>query len=179
MGQLTQRLQAEADRVSGRLLRLEGDFFNRVGAEGIVLHELVHLYDSPTKDSLRDRFAEHYVGCRVRSEEGFELAEELLADAIAVAVLQLDAFERSGFGRYAGPFRGCLRDDDEPPPELIEAIYAALFDCTTLEDDDHMEGGLSLFSGGWGDYAGEGIRRACGAPEPTTQELLNHQLGLE
>ena len=161
------------------VLRLERDFFNRVGAEGIVLHELAHLYDSPTKDSLRDRFAQHYVGCRVRGEESDELAEELLADAIAVAVLQLDALERSGFGRYAGPFRGCLRDDDEPPPELIEAIYAALFDCATLEDDDHMVGGFTLSSGRWGDYAGEGIRQACGAPEPTTQDLLNHQLGLE
>ena len=123
--------------------------------------------------------APHYVGCRVRGEESDELAEELLADAIAVAVLQLDALERSGFGRYAGPFRGCLRDDDEPPPELIEAIYAALFDCATLEDDDHMVGGFTLSSGRWGDYAGQGIRRACGAPEPTTQDLLNHQLGLE
>ena len=160
-------------------LRLESDFFNRVGAEGIVLHELAHLYDSPAKDSLRDRFAEHYVGCRVRGEEGHELAEELLADAIAVAVLQLDAFERSGFGRYAGPFQGCLRDNDEPPPELIEAIYAALFDCTTLQPDDHINSGFSLASGRWGDYAGEGVRRACGAPEPTAQDLINHQLGLE
>ena len=63
------------------------------------------------------------------------------------AVLQLDALERSGFGRYAGRFRGCLRDDDEPPLQLIEAIYAALFDRVTLEDDDHMAGGFSLSSG--------------------------------
>ncbi len=146
------------------VLRLEPDFFNRVGAEGIVLHELAHLYDSPAKDSLRGMFAEHYVGCRVRGEEGKELAEELLADAIAVAMLQLDALERGGFGRYAGPFQGCLRDDDEPPPELIEAIYAALFDCATLQDDDHVDSGFSLASGRWGDYAGEGIRRACRAP---------------
>lgn len=150
------------------VFRLEPDFFNRVGAEGIVLHELAHLYSSPVKDSLRDRFAEHYVGCRVRGEEGDELAEELLADAIAVAVLQLDALERSGFGRYAGPFRGCLRDDDEPPPQLIEAIYAALFDCATLQDDDHMDSGFSLSPARWGDYAGEGIRRACGAREPAS-----------
>ena len=152
------------------VLRLKPDFFNRVGAEGIVLHELAHLYDSPAKDSLRDRFAEHYVGCRVRGEEGDELAEELLADAIAVAVLQLDSLERSGFGRYADPFRGCLRDDDEPPPELIEAIYAALFDCTTLEADDHLGNSMLFFAGAlpWSEYAGDGIRRACEAPEPTT-----------
>ena len=162
-------------------LRLERDYFNPVGAEGIVLHELAHLYDSPTKDSLRDRFAEHYVGCRVRGEEGNELAEELLADAMAVAVLQLDAFERSGFGRFAGSFQGCLRDDDEPPPELIEAIYAALFECETLESDDHLGNSILFFAGSlpWSEYAGEGIRRACGVPEPTAQDLLNHQLGLE
>ena len=144
------------------VLRLEGDFFNPLGASGIVLHELAHLYQGQAKDELRDSFAEHYVGCRVRGEEGTELAEELLADAMALAVLQPDAFERGGFGRYGGPFRGCLRDDDEPAPELIEAIYGALFDCTTLQDDDHMVGGFSLSSGRWGDYAGEGIRRACG-----------------
>ena len=144
------------------VLRLEGDFFNPLGASGIVLHELAHLYEGQAKDELRDRFAEHYVGCRVRGEEGTELAEELLADAMALAVLQPDAFDRGGFGRYGGPFRGCLRDDDEPAPELIEAIYGALFDCTTLQDDDHLVGGFSLSSGRWGDYAGEGIRRACG-----------------
>ena len=143
------------------VLRLEGDFFNPLGASGIVLHELAHLYEGQAKDELRDSFAEHYVGCRVRGDEGTELAAEPLADAIALAVLQPDAFERGGFGRYGGPFRGCLRDDDEPAPELIEAIYGALFDCTTLQDSDHR-GGLLSFGGSWVDYAGEGIRRACG-----------------
>ena len=163
------------------VMRLEPDYFNPLGPDGIVLHELAHLYEATVKDALRDRFAEYYVGCSVRGEHGEELAEELLADAMALAVLQPGAFERHGFGRYAGPFRGCLRDAEEPPTELMEAIHAALFDCATLQPDDHMGMWSGLFpgSGGWSDYAGEGIRRACRVPEPTTQDLINHQLGLE
>ena len=147
------------------VLRLEPDFFNPIGADGIVLHEIAHLYEGATKDALRDRFAEYYVGCSVRGEQGAELAEELLADAMALAVLQPDAFERHGFGRYGGPFRGCLRDEEEPPPELMEAIYGALVDCATLEGSDHLSRGLGVFIRGaepWSEYAGEGIRRVCG-----------------
>ena len=147
------------------VLRLAPDFFNPIGADGIVLHEIAHLYEGATKDALRDRFAEYYVGCSVRGEQGAELAEELMANAMALAVLQPDAFERHGFGRHGGPFRGCLRDEEEPPPELMEAIYGALFGCATLEGSDHLSRGLGLFIQGaepWSEYAGEGIRRVCG-----------------
>ena len=161
------------------VLRLEPDFFNPIGADGIVLHEIAHLYEGATKDALRDRFAEYYVGCSVRGEQGAELAEELMADAMALAVLQPDAFERHGFGRYGGPFRGCLRDEEEPPPELMEAIYGALFDCATLEGSDHLSRGLGVFIRGaepWSEYAGEGIRRVCGV-ELTPEMLYDWQIG--
>ncbi len=132
----------------------------------IVLHELAHAYTRSTcnGNQLLRLSITHYAGCR-SDRDGLStdrLAEELLADTMAIAAmrttedpsgLSLSSLIRTpslaeldyGYFRTGG-FDGCLADSRIPDPTLLDAIYAATFDC----ESDHA---LDVYGANQGPYA--------------------------
>ena len=119
-----------------------------------VLHELGHVWNNlvpPTGFDERGRvpwplvqvmFYEHYAGCYSSRADADRLREELLVDAMVLAVDPSKAPLWGGYGYYeeedlpdfwsdAG-FSGCLVDSGEPPEHLTEAIFAALYNCEAM-----------------------------------------------
>ena len=137
------RLPAPCDRggvvgcVRGNqlLLTLRG-----VQTEEAVLHELGHVWNNTVSAAwtpIQQGFADHYAGCYSRRAPTPErLQEELLVDAMVIATgAPLDDFSLGSFGYYEGGvwsdgFDGCLVDSSEPPPHLLDAIRAQLFNCS-------------------------------------------------
>ena len=132
-------------------LRIEHESYNRYdgpSSSDIVLHELAHAHARSTSQGteLLGQFVTHYAGCR-SDRDGLstdQLAEELLADTMAIAAMRATedpsqprifdtrSFVESDYGYFrTGGFDGCLANSDGPDPVLVDAVYAATFDCSS------------------------------------------------
>ena len=138
-------------------------------SEDTVLHELGHVWNNlvpPTGFNEPGRvpwplvqamFYEHYAGCHSRRAGADRLGEELLVDAMVLAVDPSKAPLLGGYGYYEnddipdfwsdGGFSGCLVDSAEPPEHLTEAIFAALYNCEPNPDPE--PGARQLLTSNW------------------------------
>ncbi|WP_420445474.1 hypothetical protein [Candidatus Poriferisodalis sp.] len=151
----------------------------------IVLHELAHAYTRSTSNGnqLLNQFIIHYAGCR-SDRDGLStdrLAEELLADTMAIAamratedpsglslssLIKTPALAELDYGYFrTGGFDGCLADSRVPDPALLNAIYAATFDC----ESDHA---LDVYEANQGPYA-------LTLPSDNEQTILKTCYGVE
>ena len=126
-------------------LRLEPDIWSSASYEDVVLHELGHIWDNWLGDqqwpSIQAQFYEHYAGCHRRGRSNEQLRVELLVDALVIATKGTDGNgypnSQGGYGYYdAEGFGGCLVDGSAPPPHLLAAISAALFNCESAQATD-------------------------------------------
>ena len=99
----------------------------------IVVHELAHIW-TQTTDAGRDMaaaFAVHYVGCRAHGLDSERLADELLADAVVMLVLEVGYMAPTRgldpYGYYDTGFKGCLVDQ-QPSEELWGLLLVHLSD---------------------------------------------------
>jgi len=140
-------------------LRIEHEKWNPYegpSSVDIVLHELAHAYIRSTGQGSRllNQFAAHYAGCR--SDRGGldtdRLAEELLADAMAIAAQRATEnpsririfngrpLSEIDYGYFRdGGFDGCLADSSGPDQMLVDEIYATTFDCESQHALDVFE----------------------------------------
>ena len=126
-------------------LRLEPDIWSSASYEDVVLHELGHVWDNWLGDQqwplIQAQFYEHYAGCHSRGRSNEQLRVELLVDALVIATQGIDGngypYSRGGYGYYdAEGFGGCLVDGSAPPPHLLAAVSAALFNCDSAQATD-------------------------------------------
>ena len=126
-------------------LRLEPDIWSSASYEDVVLHELGHVWDDWLGGQqwplIQAEFYEHYAGCRSRGRSNEQLRVELLVDALVIAARAIDGngspYSRGGYGYYnADGFGGCLVDGSAPPPHLLAAISAELFNCESAQATD-------------------------------------------
>lgn len=127
---------------------------------GTVLHALALVWadtaDSTDWDELRRAFEDHYDDCYTR--DGVRLSRVLVTEAMVWAAAGGDALGEYGY--YSDDpdawraDRGCAADSSAPPPHLVAALGAALFNCTADE--------ALIDAGGWRAIAD----RACPDYEP-------------
>ena len=126
-------------------LRLEPDIWSSASYDDVVLHELGHVWDDWLGDRrwplVQAQFYEHYAGCHSRGRSNEQLRVELLVDALVIATKGIDGngspYSRGGYGYYdTDGFGGCLVDGSAPPPHLLAAVSAALFNCESAQATD-------------------------------------------
>ena len=123
----------------------------------VVLHELAHAYTRsfpPTE--LFDLYGRHYAGCHGHNLDTDQFGAELLADTMAMSAMSDGDDLPRDYGYFrSGGFAGCLVESSRPDTALVQAVYAALFNCGS----DHA---LDIFADHRDPWRGSFIRRDFG-----------------